>query len=293
MHIPYKLRLLKSYLFRKRDGELFLRNAFKRLHGKELDAQHPISFSEHLFTRMIMVNRYGNKRFTQLADKYLARDYVSEKVGEKYLVKLIWNGVDPKKIPFDSLPQKCVIKTNHGSGGNIIFNEMTNHHEVIEKTNRWLNENYYWCAHEYHYYEIPRRILIEEFLEDGEVNGPLDYRFWCFKGKPEVIQVDNHLHNINPFYDTAWNKLDMSYRDSFNDFDIKKPVHFQEMLEVASALSYEFDFVRVDLYNLKGKIYFGELTFTPVAGNIVFRPDSWDAYLGQKWLSASSSPIGS
>jgi hypothetical protein len=146
-----------------------------------------------------------------------------------------------------------------------------------------LKENYYWKLREYHYYAIPRRILIEQFLDDGEEDGPLDYKFWCFHGHPEAIQVDNHSHNINPFYDTNWKKIPMCYRESYNDCEIKEPLNIQEMLRVASALSSDFDFVRVDLYNLQGKIYFGELTFTPLAGRLNFKPDTWNRYLGQKW----------
>lgn len=281
--MPYKLKMLKSLLFRKSEGEALIKQAYTTLFAKNLNSTSPVNFSEKMFTRMINVNRDGDERFTRLADKYLARDYVREKVGESYLIELLWSGTDPEKIPFDSLPPRCVIKTNHGSGGNIILDGAVDRDEVKRKLKRWLKQNYYWGAREYHYYYIPRRILVETFLEDGEQNGPLDYRFWCFEGKPEVIQVDNHAHDINPFYDTNWNKLDMSYREGFKECDIKKPENFDEMLRVAAALSAEFDFVRVDLYNLKGQIYFGELTFTPRAGRIVFKPESWDLYLGEKW----------
>jgi hypothetical protein len=288
MRIPYRLRLLKWRLFRRSSGEKFLRDVYASRYGKDIDVTNPRTFSEHLFTRMIMVNRHGNARFTELADKYLVREYVRERVGEKYLVDLLWHGVDPRKAPFDSLPQTCVIKTNHGSGQTIIFNETTNREDVIEKLSIWMKQNFYWCAREFQYYKIPRKILIEQLLDDGEPCGPLDYRFWCFNGKPEVIQVDNNKYRINPFYDRDWNKLDLSYRDKFADCDIKKPAHLNEMIDVASALSAGFDFVRVDLYNIRGKIYFGELTFTPAAGNFVLTPHSWDAYLGQKWSQQSN-----
>jgi hypothetical protein len=285
MRIPYKLRLLKWHLFRESGGEKIIRRSFAKLHGKELDITAPKTFSEKLFSRMIMINQHGDERLTRLADKYLVREYVREKAGDRYLVELIWSGTDPLKIPFQDLPKKCVIKTNHGSGGNLIVDEKTDRNEVVRKLRKWLSENFYWVAREYHYYKIPRRILAEHFLDDGVQYGPLDYRFWCFNGKPEVIQVDNHLHNINPFYDREWNKLDMSYRSGFIDCEIARPENFEEMLEVASALSSDFDFVRVDLYNVKGKVYFGEFTFTPVAGNFVFKPSSWDDYLGQKWVA--------
>jgi hypothetical protein len=232
---------------------------------------------------MVMVNRHGNPVFTQLSDKYLVRDYVREKVGERFLVNLLWHGLDPRDIPFDNLPPKCVLKTNHSSGINLIFKEGVDHSKVVEKLQRRLNENHYWVAREFHYYRIQPRLLIEEFLDDGAASGPLDYRFWCFEGRPEVIQVDNHAHSINPFYDSSWNKLSLSYRDQFEECDICRPFSLDEMIRVASALAAGFDFVRVDLYNVHQRVYFGELTFTPVAGKLKLRPDSWDVELGRKW----------
>lgn len=232
---------------------------------------------------MIEVHRHGNAKFTELADKYLARDFVRSKIGEKYLVRLLWHGTDASSIPFETLPSKCVVKTNHGSGGNIVLSGKYDKVEVIQKLKKWLGENYYWGNREYHYYEIPRRVLVEEFIDDGATDGPLDYRFWCIHGSPEVIQVDNHSHTINPFYDMNWQKLSLSYRDEFDDCDIEKPENFDEMIDVATQLSSDFDFVRVDLYNVAGRVYFGELTFTPKAGNFKFKPEHWDALLGAKW----------
>jgi hypothetical protein len=176
-----------------------------------------------------------------------------------------------------------LIKTNHGSGGNIVFDKTVTQNEVMEKMQKWLGENFYWVNREYHYYDIPRQILIEQFLDDEVENGPLDYRFWCFHGKPEIIQIDNYLHDINPFYDANWNKLDLCYRENLKCCEIQKPETLQEMLDIASKLSADFDFVRVDLYSVKSKVYFGELTFTPVAGQFTFKPEFWNVLLGQKW----------
>lgn len=191
--------------------------------------------------------------------------------------------MDPQEIPFDSLPAKCIVKTNHGSGGNIVLGDKVDRAKTIKTLKGWLKQNYYWIADEYHYDKIPRRLLVEEFLEDGHPDGPLDYRFWCFHGKPEIIQVDNYRHDINPFYDTSWNKLDASYRTRFRDCDIPKPENFDKMLEIAAKLSADFDFVRVDMYNVKGHIYFGELTFTPMGGRFTFNRPEWDMELGSKW----------
>lgn len=248
-------------------------------------------FSEKLFARMIELNHRGSSLYTRLADKYLVRDYVSEKVGSGHLIDVIWSGLNPTMIPFDDLPSKCVIKTNHGSGGNIIFNHKGDRAHAIQTLRNWLGQNYYWVDREYQYYKIKPRILIEEYLDDGQPGGPLDYRFWCFNGKVEIIQVDNHEHDINPFYDINWNKLSLSYRDEHKPCDIGRPDNLDEMLRIASILSSDFDFVRVDLYNVHGRIYFGELTFTPVGGRCKFKPEYWDAELGNKWnYSPNTSP---
>jgi hypothetical protein len=295
MYIPYKLQILKRSFFRRTQGEKRLRHTYQQLFGKVLDTENATTFSEKMFTRMVAINRNGNKEYTRLADKYLAREFVKERIGQEHLIDLLWTGTRPEDIPFDSLPEKCIIKTNHGSGGNIVVNGKVDRHDTIRTVKRWLKQNYYWIADEYHYDAIPRRLLVEQLLNDGESNGPLDYRFWCFGGKPAIIQVDNHLHDINPFFDVDWNLLELSYRRKFRPCTIRQPQNFDKMLEVASRLAAGFDFVRVDLYNVNGKIYFGEMTFTPVGGRFVFNPPSWDDKLGALWnftneVKAGKSP---
>jgi hypothetical protein len=125
--------------------------------------------------------------------------------------------------------------------------------------------------------------MIEEYLRTPDGNGPLDYRIWCFKGVPEVIQVDNYAHSINPFFDTKWSQLDLYYREGVSRPPIAKPIHLEQMISIASKLTAGFDFVRVDLYDIDGKIYFGEFTFTPTAGELKLRPEIWDVKLGAKW----------
>lgn len=284
MYILYKLILLKNWVFRSRIGETIIKGRFRYVHGRELNLNTPRTFTEKLFCRMVLLERHGNPVFTRLADKYLARDYVREKIGEKYLVKQLWHGTDPSLIPFAKLPAKCVIKTTHGSSWNIILNERSDHKEVVNTLRKWLKENYYWVQREYHYYPIKPRILIQDFLDDGYQDGPLDYRFWCFSGQPEAIQVGNNSPSGHIFFDTEWNELPLRYNDRFEDFAIEKPDNLNEMVQVAKSLSAGFAFVRVDLFNIKGKVYFGELTFVPAAGYIKFITDDWDVVLGDKWV---------
>lgn len=276
-----KLKAIKRRLFLKRDGEQQLKNTYKFFHGKDLDINSAHTFTQKLYKRMIYTQRYGNKTFSKLSDKYAVRKFISSTIGDKYLIKLLWSGQNPESIPFETLPKKYIIKTNHGSGGNIIVEGTPDKVAIIKKLKEILNQNFYWQAREYQYFNIKPRVIIEEFLDDLS---PLDYRFFCFDGEPEIIQIDNHLHDINPFYDTNWNKIDLSYRKDFKDFNVERPENFDSMLNIAKQLSKNFDFVRVDLYNIKGHIFFGEMTFTPVAGQFRFNSDKWDEILGKKWI---------
>jgi hypothetical protein len=277
-----RLKKLKMRLFRRSYGERILMEQYTNVTGRRLNLTNPHSFSEKLYCRMISWNRRQDPIYTRLTDKYTAREYVSSKVGEQYLVKLLWHGKDPSAIPFDTLPSEYVIKTNHASGQVILVKGYTDRAHVISKLSRWLKTNYYWGSPEYQYYHIKPQVLIEEYLGNKDGIGPFDYRFWCFGGIPEIIQVDNHAHDINPFFDVEWNLLDLHYREGAPRPLIEKPKNFERMLFVAAQLSTGFDFVRVDLYNVEGKIYFGELTFTP-AGSLKFQPAVWDTKLGEKW----------
>jgi hypothetical protein len=279
-----KQRLVRRYDFvRRYDDKRWLLLRYRTIYGKDLDLANPQTFTEKLFYRMIMVSRYGNPNFTRLTDKFFVRDYVRQKIGDNYLVDLLWSGVNPNEIPFDNLPPKCVVKTNNGSGRNIFLQDPIDRQSVVETLFWWLKENYYWQSREYHYYKIKPRIIIEPFLDDGHPDWPLDYRCWCFGGHPEIIQIDNHDHSSQAFYDVDWKKLQLKYRD-YAECDLQKPANLMELVLVASKLSSEFDFVRVDLYNLNGRIKFGEFSFTPRAGNYKFEPNAWDMVLGRKWV---------
>ena len=273
-------------MFLRSDGERVLRERFAKIHGGGLDRANAKTFTEKLYRQMIETNRNGNPTFTRLADKYLARDYVCKIVGSQYLVPLLWSGADPSSIPFDNLPPKSIAKTNHGSGGNIVLEQSVDRAAVVEKLRNILNQNYYWILREFHYYTIKPRVLVEQFLVDDTPDGPLDYRFWCFNGKPEAIQVDNHSHTLNAFYDPDWRNLHLSYRQTGEQREIARPSNLDEMLQTATRLSEGFDFVRVDLYSVKGTTYFGEFTFTPTAGTSKFNPPHWDLKFGEKWAVA-------
>jgi len=220
---------------------------------------------------------YGNlEKYEKYADKYKVREYIKETIGEQYLIKLLGVYDKAENIPYETLPNKFVIKANHGSGYNIIVKDKAS--LDIKKTNRklnkWLREDYSRIKKEKQYKNIKRKLLIEEYKSDKN-DSLLDYKFFCFNGKPKFIKIDfdrysNHAAN---FYDTEWNLLKLKekgYENYSKNFD--KPKNNKEMIKIVNKLCKDFQFVRVDLYNIEGKIYFGELTFTPASGKHPFVP---------------------
>jgi hypothetical protein len=277
-------RTVKRLVMRRSEGEAILLQRYRRLHGKPLNLTNPQRFTEKLFWRMITWNRGQMPlRFQDLADKYAVRAHVASTVGEDYLVKLLWQGEDPRAIPFDQLPTKYVIKSNHASEQVIVVKGHADRENIVRNVATWLAVNYYWHAREYQYYGIPPRIIIEERLANEDGSPLLDYKIWCFNGMPELIQVRDYATDISSFFDTAWNQLDLSYKEGPSRPWMPKPANLEELLALAAKLSADFGFGRVDLYNVKGRVYFGEITLTPTGGNLKFSPDHWDVKLGEKW----------
>lgn len=223
-----------------------------------------------------------------LSDKYVVREWVENKIGNEYLIPLlgVWDRFDD--IDFSTLPDKFVLKTNHGSATNIIVKDKN---ALDKKRARsmftdWLDTDYaYICGFELHYSDIKPKIIAEAYLETdlGELQ---DYKFLCFDGKPYFCWVDigrysKHTRNV---YDLEWNLQpwnQMTY--GVYDKEIEKPKNFEKMVEIAQVLCEGFPHVRVDLYNVNGKIYFGEMTFTNGSGFEPIVPESYDKMLGDLW----------
>lgn len=276
----HEIRMAKRRLFKVTEGERILRGRYAEIHGGELGNS---TFTQKLYHRMIELNRHCPPIYTEIADKFRAREYIKGIIGPGYSTQLLWFGDNPEQIPFDTLPEKSIAKTNHGSGSNIVLDGNTDRPKAIARLRAWLDQNYYWAMREAQYYGIKPCILVEEFIDDGYPSGPLDYRFWCFGGAPRAIQVDDNAHRLNAFYDPDWDNLHISYRSAGSQREIAKPENLDQMLEIAAKLSQPFDFVRVDLFNIKGRIYFGEMTFCPTAGSNKFDPPEWDIRFGKMW----------
>ncbi len=189
-------------------------------------------------------------------------------------------------IPFDTLPNQFVIKCNHGSGYNIIVKnkESLDYKEIKKKVEGWLQEDFAFKSLELHYLGMKRRILIEQYMSDerGELN---DYKFLCFGGKPEFIWVDvsrysSHKRNV---YDVDWNLLPYKFHTYDSCSNISKPITWSKMLQLCTILSKDFNFVRVDFYQVLDRVYFGEMTFTSSSGAEQISSAQFDSVLSSKF----------
>ena len=256
---------------------------YKKMTQKDIDLSNPQTFNE----KIQWLKLYDSTPIkTQLTDKYLVRDWIKEKIGSEYLIPLLGVYDNFDEINFDELPNKFIIKCNHGSGYNIIVRNKNNldKQDAKQKINKWMSENFaFHAGYELHYFNIKPKIIIEKFIEEIEQN-LYDYRFLCFDGKVEQIWLDinsgtqEHKRNI---YDTHWNKLDVRVKWPEIEETILKPDNLTEMIKLAEILSKNFCMVRVDLFNVNNKIYFGEMTFTSMSGLGEFYPPNWDYTLGK------------
>ncbi len=232
---------------------------------------------EYFGEKIQWMKMYGGlEKYSNLVDKYVVREYVKNKVGEKYLTNIIKVYDSTSEIDFDKLPEKFVLKLNTGSGYNIICKdkEKLNREKTIKQLNKWLKEDYTKIKKEPQYKNINKKIICEEYMESKDGN-LFDYKLFCFKGKVEFIEVDfdrfeNHAMN---FYNRNWKLLDLK-KGKYPNYsgELKKPDNLSEMIEVAERLSDELQFARIDLYDVDGKIYFGEITLTPAGGLTPFTP---------------------
>jgi hypothetical protein len=263
---------------------------FKRIFGFFPDFKNPKTLNEKLQWKKL----YDRRRiYTLCADKYAVRDYIEKKVGAEYLVPLLLYTADPEKIDFSSLPDTFVVKANHGYGMTYFVDDKSKAdvNQIRKVCRKWLKTDFYKWGREWQYKDIKRKILIQEMLIDDEGNIPADYKFHCFNGNVKFIQVDtdrfgNHQRTM------YWPDWTLGYfnwceekefgDDPANDVNprIKKPKAYDKMIELSERLSKDFDYVRVDLYDVKGKIYFGELTFGHGAGYLIFFPKTYDRIFG-------------
>lgn len=252
--------------------------------GRKADIKNPKRYSEKLQWYKL---HYRSDLMTQCSDKYCVREYVKKKGLGSILNQLYAVYDDVNDIDLMSLPDSFVMKTNNGSGTNYFCRNKSEFDFKDAKSHlaKWLKRDIYASGREWSYKNIQPRIIVEELLEDTEnpFDGINDYKFLCFQGEPKyiVLDVDRYKGHKRNIYDANWNFIDVNTdHPNFGD-SFPKPIELDEMLQIARRLSEDFSCVRVDLYVVNRKIYFGELTFYPWTGYVKFDPDEFDFELGQ------------
>lgn len=265
-------------------SKIYIKIQYRNYTGKRLDLRNPQTFNEKL-QWLKLYDR--NPLYTNLVDKYKVREFISQTIGEEYLIPLlgVWDKFD--EIDFGELPNKFVLKPNHTSGDVFICKDKTkvNFDELRTKVNAWLEREYYWEHREWPYKNIKPRIFAEKYMVDESGVELKDYKFFCFNGEPKALFVatDRGIDTRFNFYDMQFNQLPFMQHYKNSTKKINKPQGFDEMVILATTLSTGIPHVRVDFYDVNGKIYFGELTFYHFSGLEKFEPDEWDFKLGS-WL---------
>ena len=257
---------------------------FYRFH-KFPDLKNPKTYNEKL-QWLKLYDR--NPIYTTMADKYEAKKYVANIIGEEYIVPTlgVWDKFDD--IDFDSLPNQFVLKCTHDSGGLVICKDKNTFDidaakNIIEKS---LNTNYFYHSREWPYKNIKPRIIAEEYIANNDGTLP-DYKFFSFDGDTKALYIATDRQSNEEtkfdFYDCEFNHLDFVNSHPNSKKENKKPEHFDEMIKLANILSKGYPHIRVDFYEVNGKVYFGELTFYHMSGFQPFKPDKWDYTFGD-WL---------
>jgi hypothetical protein len=278
-------------IFRTVLGEVnYTKLKFLVLQRYKLNLKSPRSLSE----KIQWIKLFGDiENLSKYIDKYEVRDYVKEKIGESYLIPLIGVYKDINEINFSALPNSFIIKATHASGWNLIVRNKSQINWDKEKKiiESWLGSSFYQETGERNYKNIKGRVVIEHLINDP--SGDLkDFKFFCFDGKPEFIQVDGDRYGYHKrdLYNTDWSRVPVKLQHENLERPLSKPKLFNELLTIASSLSSDFKFVRVDLYFTGENIYFGELTFTPGQGFERFSPKQVDFNYGN-YLKLESNSI--
>lgn len=271
-----------------------LKKGYLHDHGRELNMDNPVLFTEKLQWYKVF---YDNENLTRAVDKYLFKGYIAEKLGEGYTIPYygVYDSVKSLIDDWSSLPDTFILKSTVQSDGRFI--KVIHNKSAIDPTSlkRELKEwlivkntlvNSYCRA----YYGAVPRIIAEKYVEQID-NQLFDYKIFCFKGVPycAYAAMDHFKNGTNSneypisFYDMEWNLLDVQYGNHKIE-EIPKPIHFEQMKEIAKKLSEEFPFVRVDFFDTEEKLYIAELTFYPGGGNTGYHPLDFDEELGKNFI---------
>lgn len=269
--------------------KLYLSLRYRCLMGSWINWEKPQTFTE----KLQWLKLYNRKpEYTTMVDKYAVKQYVANIIGEEYIIPTlgVWDRFDD--IDFNSLPNQFVLKTTHGGGGGgvVICRDKTtfNKEAASTKLNQSLNSDIHSGLREWPYKNVPKRIIAEKFMAPEKSVAPKDlpdYKFFCFNGEPKYCQVirDRHTKETIDFYNMEWNHQEFVGLNpvACNGLTpVARPENLDEMKDICRKLAKDIPFVRVDLYVIDDKKYFGELTFYPASGMGVFTPEEWNRKLG-------------
>lgn len=289
----FKLNVWKNWFLQRSiaaalSDETYIKMRFELKLGRPLDLNDPKTMNEKL-QWMKLFDR--QPKYTMMADKYAVRAYIAEVLGEEYLIPLLGVWDDPEQIDFDKLPNQFVLKCNHNSGlGMCICKDKAKLDipKVKKELKKGLRQNYYLCGREWPYKDIKRRIIAEKYMTDSPDSTDFtDYKFYCFNGYVDCVVACYERSTGDPkfyFFDKNWELKRYNKRGKAapEGFTMPKPENMDKMFAIAEKLSKDVGspFLRVDLYNSNGQIYFGELTFFPDSGFDANRLPEMDRYFG-------------
>lgn len=267
--------------------EKYLKTQYLDKTGKSLNLDSPETYTEKLQWLKLYDHR---PEYTTMVDKYEVKKYVAQKIGAEYVVPLlgVWDCVED--IDYESLPSQFVLKATHDSGGLIICknkNEL-NKVDVKQTFDKLLKRNYYDGTREWPYKNVKHRIIAEAYLEDSTYKELRDYKFFTFGGEPKVLYIAQGRGKGEPtvadFFDMDFNHLPFTIDHDMAPVPPEKPKNFELMKELAAKLSAGTPQLRVDFYEVDGKVYFGEMTFFHCSGLAPFHPNEWDEIFGS-WVT--------
>lgn len=270
--------------------EAYLKRKFRLKLGYEPDLEHPRTFNEKLQWLKLHDRKPA---YTVMVDKYAVKDYVAERIGKEYVIPTIGVWDRAEDVPFDSLPDRFVLKCTHDSHGLVICRDKKTLDvpAAVKKLDRALDTDYYLRFREWPYKHVKPRIIAEEYMEDESGAGLRDYKVLCFGGEPKLIELHQDRftdHSSQDFYDTDWKLQTISqsgvekYRRTAEPFP--RPEKLEEMLALSRRLAQGIPHVRADWYIVRGQLYFGELTFFDGSGFVPFDDPRDDEMLGS-WIT--------
>lgn len=282
----YDILTSHNLLFWKSDEQILKDKYYFRFH-KPLNLDNPQTYNEKLQWLKLHDRR---PEYTEMVDKYLAKSYVRERIGDEYIIPTlgVWDKFED--IDFGKLPNEFVLKCTHDSGGLVICKDKRHfdYNAAKVKIKKCLKRNYFYVGREWPYKNVEPRILAETYMEDKTFNELRDYKFFCFNGSVKMLFVATNRQSVTEetkfdFFDSDFNHLNITNGHDCNSIDVKKPLNFELMKSLAEKLSNGIPHLRVDFYEVDGKPYFGELTFFHWSGLVPFNPPEWDYTLGS-WI---------